>query len=103
MTDEMSVTEIRRMPQEDLEDNGVGGMLDDDIYEQTGVATRHANGASSRQTGCQLPATTARGSTDAAIAKTVLHAVWDELHLRGVGTDKTAEILAEVTLALLDY
>ena len=103
MTDEMSVTEIRRMPQEDLEDNGVGGMLDDDIYEQTGVATRHANRASSRQTGCQLPATTARGSTDAAIAKTVLHAVWDELHLRGVGTDKTAEILAEVTLALLDY
>ena len=103
MTDEMSVTEIRRMPQEDLEDNGVGGMLDDDIYEQTGVATRHANGASSRQTGCQLPATTARGSTDAAIAKTVLHAVWDELHIRGVGTDKTAEILAEVTLALLDY
>ena len=78
-------------------------VLDDDIYEQTGVATRHANGASSRQTGCQLPATTARGSTDAAIAKTVLHAVWDELHLRGVGTDKTAEILAEVTLALLDY
>ena len=103
VTDEMSVTEIRRMPQEDLEDNGVGGMLDDDIYEQTGVATRHANRASSRQTGCQLPATTARGSTDAAIAKTVLHAVWDELHLRGVGTDKTAEILAEVTLALLDY
>ena len=103
MTDEMSVTEIRRMPQEDLEDNGVGGMLDDDIYEQTGVATRHANRASSRQTGCQLPATTARGSTDAAIAKTVLHAVWDELHIRGVGTDKTAEILAEVTLALLDY
>ena len=103
MTDEMSVTEIRRMPQEDLEDNGVGGMLDDDIYEQTGVATQHANRASSRQTGCQLPATTARGSTDAAIAKTVLHAVWDELHLRGVGTDKTAEILAEVTLALLDY
>ena len=99
----MSVTEIRRMPQEDLEDNGVGGMLDDDIYEQTGVATRHANRASSRQTGCQLPATTARGSTDAAIAKTVLHAVWDELHIRGVGTDKTAEILAEVTLALLDY
>ena len=78
-------------------------LLDDDIYEQTGVATRHANRASSRQTGCQLPATTARGSTDAAIAKTVLHAVWDELHLRGVGTDKTAEILAEVTLALLDY
>ena len=103
MTDEMSVTEIRRMPQEDLEDNGVGGMLDDDIYEQTGVATRHANRASSRQTGCQLPATTARGSTDAAIAKTVLHAVWDELHIRGVGTDKTAEILAKVTLALLDY
>ena len=101
--DEMSVSEIRRMPQEDLEDNGVGGMLDDDIYEQTGVATRHANGASSRQTGWQLPATTARGSTDAAIAKTVLHAVWDELHIRGVGTDKTAEILAEVTLALLDY
>ena len=99
----MSVTEIRRMPQEDLEDNGVGGMLDDDIYEQTSVATQHANRASSRQTGCQLPATTARGSTDAAIAKTVLHAVWDELHIRGVGTDKTAEILAEVTLALLDY
>ena len=96
VTDEMSASEIRRMPQDGLEDNGVGGMLDDDICDRT-------NGAG--QTGYQLPAGGMRDShqseTD-AIANTVLHAVWNELRHNDVGAVKTAEVLTKLAVMLLN-
>ena len=84
------------MPQDGLEDNGVGGMLDDDICDRT-------NGAG--QTGYQLPAggvQDSRQSETDAIANTVLHAVWNELRRNDVGAVKTAEVLAKLAVMLLN-
>ena len=96
VTDEMSASEIRRMPQDGLEDNGVGGMLDDDICDRT-------NGAG--QTGCQLPVggmQDSRQNETGAIANAVFHAVWDELRRDDVGAVKTAEVLAKLAVMLLN-
>ena len=96
VTDEMSASEIRRMPQDGLEDNGVGGMLDDDICDRTNDAG---------QTGCQLPAggmQDSRQNETGAIANAVFHAVWDELRRDDVGAVKTAEVLAKLAVMLLN-
>ena len=87
--DEVSATEIRRVPSGDLEDSDVGGMLEDDTY---GHATAGSNNNSGSVPAAIVPA---------AMLGHALNSVKAVLHKNGVGKQQAAEMLGRVAAIML--